>query len=101
MNLTFGSAISSGSGDARRSTPTDVTSAVLEHLAKALDLQIDIHTWAKGVGLVLTGSIILVNINSVLGYVSRAFRATSAGVSTSFMLLLLSQLMVSASYALA
>lgn len=75
------------------------------------------HTWSKAIGLVLTGSIILVNINAVLGYVSRVsaqisrfrcvqaeltrelewqtFRATSAGVSASFMLLFLSQLMVS------
>lgn len=91
LNLIFGSALSSGSG---RSTPTDVTSAILSRVAEALGLDIDVHTWSKAVGLVLTGSIILVNINAVLGYVSRAFRATSAGVSASFMLLFLSQLMV-------
>jgi hypothetical protein len=92
LNLIFGSALSSGSG---RSTPTDVTSAILSRVAEALGLDIDVHTWSKAVGLVLTGSIILVNINAVLGYVSRAFRATSAGVSASFMLLFLSQLMAS------
>jgi len=92
LNLIFGSALSSGSG---RSTPIDVTSAILSRVAEALGLEIDVHTWSKAVGLVLTGSIILVNINAVLGYVSRAFRATSAGVSASFMLLFLSQLMVS------
>lgn len=92
LNLVFGSALQSGSG---RSTPTDVTSAILSRVAEALGLEIDVHTWSKAVGLILTGSIILVNINAVLGYVSRAFRATSAGVSASFMLLFLSQLMVS------
>jgi hypothetical protein len=92
INLIFGSAMSSGSG---RSSPVDVTSAILGRIAKALGLDIDVHTYSKAIGLVLTGGIILVNINAVLGYVSRAFRATSAGVSASFMLLFLSQLMVS------
>lgn len=92
LNLIFGGALSSGSG---RSNPSDVTSAILSRVAEALGLEIDVHTWTKAIGLVLTGSIILVNINAVLGYVSRGFRATSAGVSASFMLLFLSQLMVS------
>lgn len=95
INLIFGSAFS-GSGEGGRKSYTDVTSAVLSYIAEALGLDIDVHTWTKAIGLLLTGSIILVNINAVLGYVSRAFRATSAGVSASFMLLCLAQLLVSA-----
>ena len=119
VNLLFGPTFSSpdgSSGGQARSQPADLASALLVRLATALGWSIDVHTWSKAIGLVLTGSIILVNINAVLGYVSRVsaqigcsgvvkveltfelewqtFRATSAGVSASFMLLFLSQLMV-------
>ena len=79
VNLLFGHAFSSqpteGSG---RTQPADLASAVLGRLASALGVEIDVHTWSKVIGLILTGSIIMVNINSVLGYVSRVSLAQPA-----------------------
>lgn len=106
-------------GDAGATAPTegtDLITSLLGRLALVLDLDIDIAMWSRLLGLVLIGSIIVANMRAVLTSVSRVssdckgnlrgcgadsvclpqiFKATSAGVSTSFMLLLLAQLMVS------
>lgn len=74
---------------------TDLLTSLLGRLAELLHVQLDIATWSRLIGLVLIGSIILANMRNVLGSVSRIFKATSAGVSASFMLLFLAQLMVS------
>lgn len=108
-----------GSGDPilseERPPPgTDLITSLLGRLALLLNIDIDIASWSRLIGLVLIGSIILANMRNVLGSVSRVriflfllwpsvltndgfyqvFKATSTGVSASFMLLFLAQLMV-------
>ncbi|KDE09600.1 hypothetical protein MVLG_00008 [Microbotryum lychnidis-dioicae p1A1 Lamole] len=72
---------------------TDLITSLLARLAILLDVNIDIAVWSRILGLVLIASIILANMRSVLASVSRIFRATSTGVSASFMLLFLAELM--------
>ncbi|KAL8277334.1 hypothetical protein RQP46_010287 [Phenoliferia psychrophenolica] len=72
---------------------TDVLTSLLGRLAVLLDLDLDIATWSRLIGLALIGGIIMANMRNVLGSVSRIFKATSTGVSASFMLLFLAQLM--------
>ncbi|KAK4699495.1 hypothetical protein P7C70_g6765, partial [Phenoliferia sp. Uapishka_3] len=72
---------------------TDLLTSLVGRLAIALDVDIDIASWSRLIGLVLIGGIILANMRNVLGRVSRIFKATSTGVSASFMLLFLAQLM--------
>lgn len=72
INLLFGHNFSSQPAEGQgRTQPADLASAVLGRIAHALGMEIDVHTWSQIIGLILTGSIILVNITSVLGYVSR------------------------------
>ncbi|SCZ90126.1 BZ3500_MvSof-1268-A1-R1_Chr1-3g01792 [Microbotryum saponariae] len=72
---------------------TDLITSLLARLAILLDVNIDIAVWSRILGLILIASIILANMRSVLASVSRIFRATSTGVSASFMLLFLAELM--------
>ncbi|GAA5977295.1 hypothetical protein JCM11641_000056 [Rhodosporidiobolus odoratus] len=72
---------------------TDVLTALLTRLAVVLDVELDVATWSRLIGLVLIASIIIANMRNVLGSVSRIFKATSMGMSASFMLLFLAQLM--------
>lgn len=92
---------------------TDLITSLLGRLAHILNIDFDIATWSRMIGLVLIGSIIVANMRNVLGSVSRVstvpsvdstsiltpirlqiFKATSTGISASFMLLFLAQLMV-------
>ncbi|BGP53009.1 hypothetical protein JCM8202_004093 [Rhodotorula sphaerocarpa] len=72
---------------------TDLLTSLLSRLAVLLNMEIDVASWSRMIGLVLIGGILLANIRNVLGSVSRSFKATSMGVSASFMLLFLAQLM--------
>ncbi|GAA6061931.1 hypothetical protein JCM10212_001499 [Sporobolomyces blumeae] len=72
---------------------TDLLTSLLTRFAVMLDIELDVATWSRLIGLALIGGIILANMRNVLGSVSRIFKATSAGVSASFMLLFLAQLM--------
>lgn len=68
-------------------------------LAKVLhtfQIELDLSTLSRLVGLVLIGSIIVVNLRGSLVWVHRAFSRLGSGglVSTPFMLLILGQLMV-------
>lgn len=72
INLIFGHAVSSGGK--RNTDPADLLSAVLGRIANAFAWNIDVATWSKIAGLLLIGSIILVNLNFVLSYVSRVSR---------------------------
>ncbi|GAA5955859.1 hypothetical protein JCM8115_004346 [Rhodotorula mucilaginosa] len=72
---------------------TDLLTSLLTRLAVLLNIELDIATWSRMIGLALIGGILLANMRNVLGSVSRIFKATSMGVSASFMLLFLAQLM--------
>lgn len=98
---------------------TDLITSLLSRLALLLNVELDIAAWSRLIGLIAIGSIILANMRNVLFSVNRVssqsaraghapnatqpnlsrpaqiFKATSAGVSASFMLLFLAQLMVS------
>ncbi|GAA5922305.1 Golgi pH regulator family protein [Sporobolomyces koalae] len=95
VNLIFGysrrSHQSAKNGDTAQTT--DVITSLLTRIAVMLDVELDIATWSRLLGLVLIGGIILANMRNVLASVSRIFKATSTGVSASFMLLFLAQLM--------
>jgi hypothetical protein len=105
-----------GSTPAAPATGTDLITSLLSRLALVLNVELDIAAWSRLIGLVAIGSIILANMRNVLFSVNRVslccslcqfatrtdhptslqiFKATSAGVSASFMLLFLAQLMVS------
>ena len=88
------------------SASAEVTSKLLDLVAGLLGVEIDTETWSRIIGLVLIGSILIANMRYVLSFVSRVrrlrgttaddpqiFKATSAGVGPSFMLLCLAQLM--------
>ncbi|GAA5919085.1 hypothetical protein JCM1841_003741 [Sporobolomyces salmonicolor] len=72
---------------------TDLLTSLLTRVAVLLDIKLDVATWSRLIGLVLIGGILVANMRNVLGSVSRIFKATSTGVSASFMLLFLAQLM--------
>ncbi|BGP44922.1 hypothetical protein JCM10450v2_000737 [Rhodotorula kratochvilovae] len=72
---------------------TDLVTSLLTRLAVGLDIELDVATWSRLLGLMLIGGILLANMRNVLSSVSRIFKATSMGMSASFMLLFLAQLM--------
>ena len=45
--------------------------SLLGRLAVLLDIDIDVATWSRLIGLILIGSIILANMRNVLGSVSK------------------------------
>lgn len=50
---------------------TDLLTSLIGRLAVVLDIDLDIATWSRLIGLVLVGSIILANMRHVLGSISR------------------------------
>ncbi|GAA5850021.1 hypothetical protein JCM8547_000984 [Rhodosporidiobolus lusitaniae] len=72
---------------------TDLLTSLLTRLAVMLNVELDVATWSRMIGLVLIGSILVANMRNVMSSVSRIFKATSLGTSASFMLLFLAQLM--------
>ncbi|KPV78568.1 uncharacterized protein RHOBADRAFT_51020 [Rhodotorula graminis WP1] len=72
---------------------TDLFTSLLTRVAVGLDVELDVATWSRMLGFVLIGGILLANMRNVLSSVSRIFKATSMGMSASFMLLFLAQLM--------
>lgn len=77
VNLLFGHYFTDDSGGSQRKAPSDFASAIFSYLANAFGWNIDVHTWSKIAGLILVGSIIMVNLNFVLGYVSRVSAVTA------------------------
>ncbi|GAA5876179.1 hypothetical protein JCM16303_007046 [Sporobolomyces ruberrimus] len=98
INLIFGYSRRShqslaNANDTSGAQGTDLITSLLTRIAVGLNVEIDIATWSRLIGLALIGGIILANMRNVLGSVSRIFKATSTGISASFMLLFLAQLM--------
>lgn len=79
-----------------RSPTTDVVTYLLARVLGTFQIELDISTLSRLVGLVLIGSIIVVNLRASLVWVHRAFSRLGSGglISTPFMLLILGQLMV-------
>lgn len=50
---------------------TDILTSLITKLAAVLNLDLDIATWSRLIGLILIASIILANMRVVLGSVSR------------------------------
>lgn len=58
---------------------TDLLTSLLSRLAVLLNMEIDVASWSRMIGLVLIGGILLANIRNVLGSVSRVrTRCTSS-----------------------
>ncbi|KAG0151532.1 hypothetical protein CROQUDRAFT_650938 [Cronartium quercuum f. sp. fusiforme G11] len=81
-------------GNARNPT-TDVVTYLLARILGTFQVELDLGTLSRLVGLVLIGSIIVVNLRASLVWVHRAFSRLGSGglVSTPLMLLILGQLM--------
>lgn len=97
VNLIFGyvrPAATGNTGNARSPT-TDVVTYLLARVLGTFQIELDLSTLSRLVGLVLIGSIIVVNLRASLVWVHRAFSRLGSGglISTPFMLLILGQLM--------
>lgn len=53
---------------------TDLLTSLLTRLAVLLNVELDIATWSRMIGLALIGGILVANMRSVLGSVSRVCR---------------------------
>lgn len=97
VNLIFGYSrhLPATRGDSPTSTtPTDIATYVVDRALRSLSIELDVAILSRMVGLALLGTIIMVNMRAVLAWGSRIFKVTSTGLSSSFMLLALAQLMV-------
>ncbi|GAA99132.1 uncharacterized protein L969DRAFT_621666 [Mixia osmundae IAM 14324] len=74
-------------------TTNDFLTLLLAKLASEVNVDLDVHAWSALIGLALIGGILVANMRYVLVAISRVFKRTSSGISTSFMTLFLSQLM--------
>ncbi|KAH9819660.1 Abscisic acid G-protein coupled receptor-domain-containing protein [Melampsora americana] len=97
VNLIFGYVRPTGAGNTgnARSPTTDVVTYLLARVLGTFQIELDLSTLSRLVGLVLIGSIIVVNLRASLVWVHRAFSRLGSGglISTPFMLLILGQLM--------
>lgn len=105
----------------RDQAPPDFVSLSLAHIVRLFNVDIDLDAWARIFGLLFVGALILVRMRVVLANLSTVsllpllaylsltpflstddadrkwqfFRAASAGISTSFLVLFLSEVLVS------
>ncbi|MBW0550553.1 hypothetical protein O181_090268 [Austropuccinia psidii MF-1] len=82
------------SGNVSRNPTTDVVTYLIAKILSTFNVELELAKLTRLVGLVLIGSIIVVNLRAVLVWLHRGFnRVSSSGVSSSLMLLVLGQLM--------
>ncbi|CBQ72450.1 conserved hypothetical protein [Sporisorium reilianum SRZ2] len=77
----------------RDTAPPDFISLSLAYLMRIFDVNLDVAAWTKQVSLLFVGVLIWARIGSVLGYLGSAFRAAGTGVSSSFLVLFLAEIM--------
>jgi len=97
VNLVFGYVKQPASTTTRNPT-TDVVTYMVAKVLSTFSIELEIGKLTRLVGLVLIGSIIVVNLRAVLVWVNRVFNrltvsSNANGVSSSLMLLVLAQLM--------
>ncbi|KIS70179.1 uncharacterized protein UMAG_06270 [Mycosarcoma maydis] len=73
--------------------PPDFISLSVAYLIRIFDVNLDVAAWTKQVSLLFVGVLIWGRIGSVLGYLGSAFRAAGTGVSSSFLVLFLAEIM--------
>lgn len=98
MNLIFGY-VKQPASTTTRSPTTDVVTYMVAKVLSTFSIELEIGKLTRLVGLVLIGSIIVVNLRAVLVWVNRVFNrltvsSNANGVSSSLILLVLAQLMV-------
>lgn len=77
----------------RDSTPPDFISLSIAYIIRIFDVNLDVAAWTKQVSLLFVGVLIWGRIGSVLSYLGSAFRAAGTGVSSSFLVLFLAEIM--------
>lgn len=73
--------------------PPDFVSMSLAYLVRLVNVDIDLATWTRIFGLLFVGALIIVRMRTVLANLSSFFRAASAGISTSFLVLFLAEVL--------
>ncbi|POW23511.1 hypothetical protein PSHT_00171 [Puccinia striiformis] len=94
VNLIFGY-VKRPTTTTTRNPTTDIVTYLVAKILSTFNIELEISKLTRLVGLILIGSIIVVNLRSVLVWVNRVFNrfSNSNGVSSSLMLLVLAQLM--------
>lgn len=77
----------------RDTAPPDFISLLVAYVIRMFDVDLDVGAWTKQVSLLFVGILIWGRIGSVLSYLGSAFRAAGKGVSSSFLVLFLSEIM--------
>lgn len=73
--------------------PPDFVSLSLAYLVRLINVDIDLATWTRIFGLLFVGALIISRMRVVLANLSTFFRAASAGISTSFLVLFLAEIL--------
>ncbi len=77
----------------RDTAPPDFISLLVAEMIRIFDVDLDVDAWTKQVSLLFVGVLIWGRIGSVLSYLGSAFRAAGTGVSSSFLVLFLAEIM--------
>ncbi|PWY99865.1 hypothetical protein BCV70DRAFT_200779 [Testicularia cyperi] len=77
----------------RDTAPPDFISMLVAYVIRLFDVDLDVAAWTKQISLLFVGFLIWGRIGSVLSYLGSAFRAAGSGVSSSFLVLFLSEIM--------
>ncbi len=77
----------------RDTAPPDFISLLVAYIIRIFDVDLDVAAWTKQVSLLFVGVLIWGRIGSVLSYLGSAFRAAGTGVSSSFLVLFLAEIM--------
>ncbi|GAC94982.1 G protein-coupled receptor [Pseudozyma hubeiensis SY62] len=73
--------------------PPDFISLSVAYIIRIFDVDLDVAAWTKQVSLLFVGVLIWGRIGNVLSYLGSAFRAAGTGVSSSFLVLFLAEIM--------
>lgn len=77
----------------RDTAPPDFISLSIAYVMRIFDVNLDVAAWTKQVSLLFVGFLIWGRIGSVLAFLGSAFRAAGSGVSSSFLVLFLAEIM--------
>lgn len=77
----------------RDTAPPDFISLLVAYMIRIFDVNLDVAAWTKQVSLLFVGMLIWGRIGNVLSYLGSAFRAAGRGVSSSFLVLFLAEIM--------
>lgn len=77
----------------KEQAPPDFVSLSLAYLVKFVNVNIDLAAWTRLFGLLFVGALIVIRMRFVLANLSTFFRAASTGISTSFLVLFLAEVL--------